>query len=114
MARKSVKQRAIEHYDRMIDFARNYKCGNDALFMRMNMIREINEAPNSKNCPYCQISKLDELPLYEGCIKCKLYKGDGIKFNCCDGLYEKMYESKTVKTWIKRAEAVRQYIIDNG
>ena len=112
MARKSIKQKSIEHYDRVIEYAKKSKEKN-ATDMLSNMLDDTRESIGSKHCAYCKKNDFDNL-LHLACLKCKLHVEKYERFNCCNGLYVKMTDSKTTKTFIKRAEAVKQYIIDNG
>jgi len=112
MARKSIKQKSIEHYDRVIEYAKKSKEKN-AIEMMGNMFWDIDEAIGSGSCAYCKKHDFEKSS-YIACLKCKLHVEKDGEFNCCNGLYVKMADSKTTKTFIKRAEAVKQYIIDNG
>ena len=114
MARKTVKQKAIEHYERMIEYAKKYE-SQDAQLMISEMMDDIKECTGRRDCSYCIKNQFNILFTNEACGKCKLnVKTKNDDFNCCNGLYLKMTESKTTKTWIARAEKVKQYIIDNG
>lgn len=99
---KRIQKQAIAHYDRMIEWAKKQpqrKIPDDC-----DMLCEIGENWFSNGCTYC-------LKYFDGsCDTCALQAKRG----CCNGLWESMNRSETWGTWVKRAEKVRQYIIDNG
>jgi len=101
---KSIKQKAIEHYDRMIAWAEKQRVNGFPLLTIM--FDEIGEHWDGEYCPYCLT--------YKSCSCCNLDIISKATFHCCNGLWSKMYRAKTWKTWIKYAKQVRQYIIDNG
>jgi len=102
---KKIKKDALAHYDRMIAWAekqppRKSCLGND-------MSEQIGENHGPGYCSYCGKN-------YTDCQKCELWKPHKKLFECCNGLWQKMHDSKTWGTWVKRARRVRQYIEENG
>jgi len=98
----TIKQKSLDHYDRMIAWAGKQKPNEYADLKKMKYY--INEVPGAMDCTYCQ--------KYKWCWGCELRGVSGS--GCCNGLYDKMCNAKTWKTWIKRAKKVREYIKDNG
>ena len=100
----TTKQKALDHYDRMIAWAEKQKPNEYADFEKMKYY--IDEVPGVNDCDYCKKY------IYKWCRNCELYGENNS--GCCNGLHGKMCNSKTWKTWIKRAKKVREYIKDNG
>jgi len=100
----TIKQKALAHYDRMIRWASKQN-PRGKVFSDI-MKDAIGEIWSSMDCSYC--NKYGD----NDCEKCPLSnEKNGL---CCDGLYRKMFFSKSWKTWIKRAKEVRKYIKENG
>jgi hypothetical protein len=98
-----VQRKAIDHYDRMIAWAKTQK---PRTYPNINlMLSEIKEDWTYTSCSYCL-----KYPT-PGCNECPLSREDA---SCCYGLWYEMISAKTWKTWIKRAEFVREYIRMNG
>lgn len=112
MAEKSIKQKAIEHYDRIIEYAEN-SIEKDADEMCNRMFWEIHESIGAQFCSYCKKHSFS-LILNEACHNCELNVKSCPFFGCCNGLYSKMSESETTEDFIRYAKLVRQYIIDHG
>lgn len=104
---KSIKQKALEHYDRMISCAEKL-IPNMTDYLRMEFL--IHESWFGDNCPYCTVYQINE------CENCPLTvdEYDDLSANCCDGLWLSMSKSRTWTTWIKRAKLVRQYVEEHG
>jgi hypothetical protein len=104
----SVKQKAIKHYQRMIAWAEKQPPREKASFMVMD--DSISESYGSINCAYCI--------KYKCCCQlgCPLYRRPKNLYLsvCCNGLWSKMFRSKTWGTWVKRAKKVLEYIEVNG
>ena len=108
---KTTKQKAVEHYERMIEWAKKSEY-EDSELMIYKMLVDIKETTGSEDCSYCK--KYDFKNNYtDACFKCEL-NNNNLDYGCCNGLYIKMVQSKTRKTWIRYAKKVKQYIIDNG
>jgi len=97
-----IKKQAIEHYHRMIEFAKkqNYTDMSDSYVMEI----AIGEGWSGNDCSYC-----DEYLGLTGCNKCPLNAGF-----CCSHLWMDMNCSYTWGEWIDNAYKVLQYIKDNG
>lgn len=104
--RKSLKQQALDHYDKMIAWV---ETKSKIYHVRsISMENKIGEWWNGNSCSYCNEfrTNLKECPLnslkdYENC-------------SCCNDLWLKMHNAKTWKTWLKYAKLVREYIKENG
>lgn len=103
----TLKQKALAHYDRMIEWAKKQpKRGHVS---KIKMFVEINETWESDYCIYCNSHKGGTCP------QCKLYsipRYDGR--HCCDGLWRIMNSAVCWPTWVKRARKVREYIEKHG
>lgn len=115
MGRKSVKQKAIEHYERMIEWVKKRPKRNipDSFSMEL----DIGESWYGEYCSYCEKYydyECEDEDEYEGCPKCPLSNSGKRGFTCCDGLWKKMDEAKTWGTWIKYAEKTLEYIKEQG
>jgi hypothetical protein len=102
MARKTTKQKTLEHYDRMIAWAE--KQPKKRVVSNIDMMFEIHENWDGIFCSYCRSIRKP------GCGSCKLQSEKG----CCDNLYREMHSSKTWGAWVKSAKKVREYIEVNG
>ena len=102
----TTKQKALDHYDRMIAWAEKQP-KNDFRPLMHIMKNSLGEDYGGLDCPYCREN-------YNAGCKCKLYTIKTDRHHCCAGLWQKMCNAKTWKTWIKRAKKVREYIKDNG
>lgn len=132
MSNTELKQLSIDHYNRMITYAKTLKPTNlitKNLSFGMNlssiMMEDIKETWYGDWCSYCQ-------RYGNKCSKCELGElneefdfgiNSGITemefddqdvYKCCDGLWDKMSRSLTIEQWIERAEDVKKYIIENG
>ena len=102
---KRIQKQAIEHYDRMIEWARTQPTGDKPSSDLMGEL--FKEGYGAYDCPYCKKYQVD-------CILCKLTGKYPEATYCCNGLYSKMCKSKTWRQWIIRAKKVREYIRENG
>lgn len=100
----SIKQQTLEHYDRMIEWAEKQPPNNGSFFAEMK--ESLGESWFGDNCPYCQ-KNYDK-------NKCELNSIDNNCCNCCNGLWEKMYDTVVWSDWIIAAKKVREYIKENG
>ena len=100
-----IKQEALAHYDRMIEWAKKQ---NQSIECRPGiMLEAISEQWYGPFCSYCQ--------KYFGiCSECELTRENVILFDCCNGLWRKMTKSLTWGEWVINAEAVRKYINERG
>ena len=106
--RMSTQKETIGHYDKMIEWAE--KQHGDEKPTSTKMRNELDITWFTDDCPYCKVYRrgLD-------CGDCPLFIGkEEFEFVCCDGLWREMDDSKTWKIWVRRARAVRQYVIDYG
>jgi hypothetical protein len=109
---KRIQQKAIDHYDRMIKYAktRNKRSTPDAA----QMVDAIGETWGPDECAYCQKY------INDPCAKCPLHGKDDplavqhVYGQCCNGLYGKMALARTWGDWISRAIEVRNFIKKNG
>jgi len=98
----TLKQKALAHYDRMIEWAE--KQPKKMHVYRDVMYMAICEDFSGHYCAYCQNNESI------ACDECKLLSDDG----CCGGLYRIMDKAQTWSTWVKRARKVREYIEKHG
>jgi hypothetical protein len=106
--KKTIKQEALDHYDRMIKWAKTQNSGGAPDVQIME--KELKESWFSGDCPYCK--------KYNFCMSsevCPLQtKVERIHTSCCDGLWINLSISPTWKKWIKNAILVRNFIKKNG
>lgn len=115
MKLEKIYTEAIEHYERMIQFAKNQIKKGFVGVDTIKMEKIIQDAPFSSHCPYCQAYNII-------CNKCQLQdnKYENRKLilhhpeNCCDGLYDKLSEAGTWDEWITAAENILEYIKKYG
>lgn len=108
----TIKQRAIKHYDTMIEWAKKQppEERSNCDIMKKNIKQEW----HGDFCPYCKKH------IYGN--KCKLSSStdkmcpedDYSGGECCDGLWLSMNCSITWREWLKYAKQVRKYIEKNG
>jgi len=102
----TLKQKALAHYDRMIEWAEKQpktRCQDIE-----DMEDAIGENYASGYCAYCQEN-------LNTCSTCRLYnKSKKHGKHCCGSLWPSMSESKTWGIWVKRARKVREYIEKHG
>jgi hypothetical protein len=97
----TTKQKAIEHYERMIEWAKTrHPDENISTFI---MFGHIKETWAGVFCAYCIDYECD-------CSKCPLEFND----ECCGDLYCDMINSSTWSEWITNANKVLDYIRDKG
>jgi hypothetical protein len=108
MSNAKLKKEALAHYDRMIAWVEKQPAGNESNHIAMFI--EIGERYYGDHCPYCQ--KYGD-SIYE-CQGCELRGSEELGTACCDGLWNKMVDAKTWKTWLKYAKLVKEYIEKNG
>ena len=99
-----LRQQSIEHYNRMIKWAKKQPQKNECSLKEMK--NYFDEAWDSESCAFCNE--------YLNTDNCPLRKKDSINEcyevgNCCNGLWSKMNESITWKEWIKNAKKVKKY-----
>lgn len=99
-----LQEKAIAHYDRMIAWAKTRPEKGIKAFMQMRLT--IGEEWGGGYCPYCNTYHIS----LGNCGACPLGDDD----NCCGGLWWKLNAAETWGEWIVAAEAVKQYIIENG
>ncbi len=108
---KSIKQEALEHYDRMIKWVKTQS--NEDMPNHSAMLRAIHENWFGNDCPYCGKYYM---PKDKKC-KCRLNpeKKYRLPSDCCDGLWVKMSIcTYTWADWLKYARKVRAYINKHG
>jgi hypothetical protein len=109
----TLKQKALAHYDRMIEWAD--KQPKRGLVSELYIEDAIGEDWSADHCPYCLSRK-------SMCFGCNLNPIQVAiitdvtpsAYLCCSGLWYRMLESSTWGTWVKRARAVREYIEKHG
>ena len=99
---EKIKQKALEHYNRMIALAET-RPANECAHLGI-MYKEIGEWWSGYDCSYCK-------EFMKNCNNCSLGQESD---TCCCGLWLRMHNCKTWDEWIKWAKRVRQYIVDNG
>jgi hypothetical protein len=103
---KRIQQKAIEHYERMLAYAKTQD-PNDRPDLEV-MEEAIKETWDADSCPYC--AKY----LYI-CNKCALNPTlVNTPDYCCNGLYNAMVFSNTWTEWISYAKKIKAYIKKNG
>lgn len=105
-----ITQAAIEHYDRMIEWAKKQ---NQLSLCESSIMRDqLGEYYGSISCVFCCVF----CEKYEGrgCPKCPLYCKESGGNQCCDNLWKEMVESATWEEFIPAAEKVREYIREHG
>ena len=100
MTPKQIKAKSLKHYDKMIAWAEQQKPREYPCLIIMD--GAIKEGWYSKDCPHCNNYRCYDCPL------------DKMGITCCNGLWRKMENAQTWKTWIKYAKQVRQYIEEKG
>lgn len=110
---QTIKQQALEHYDRMIAWAKAQPQKDSARYTVM--YTSLGEAWGSMDCPYCRrandLCGLCVLGRHDACygaLRC--YGGD----ECCGGRWIELDAGYTWGDWIASAKKVRKYIKDNG
>ena len=99
-----MKRKAIAHYKRMIKWAKTQNPRARADIVKMSY--ELKDCWSSDECVYCEE--------YIFCGECPLASPNWEIEGCCGGLWDKMDDARTWKTWIKYAEQVLEYIKENG
>jgi len=107
--KKTIKQEALDHYDRMIKWAKTQNSGGAPDVQIME--KELKESWFGGDCPYCKE--------YNFCMsskRCPLLANNNEKLCnfCCGGLWMELAISSTWKKWIKNAILVRNFIEKNG
>lgn len=104
MLKPDLKEKTLQHYDRMIAWAEAQNPSGLVTFRAM--FAGIRETWGSENCPYCMEVDVQ-------CTSCIL-KGNSDSASCCNGLWKRMSSSKTWKEWAEKARDVRKYVEDHG
>lgn len=114
-----IQRMAIDHYTRMIEWAKTQRQTDQALLSSMESA--IKEGWYADYCPYCKYYKTGEIYDFRyDCGVCPLdiavrsRNGFGPSSLCCGRLWRRMDRSKTWKTWVKRAEKVMEFIETHG
>lgn len=105
----SIKQDALDHYDRMVAWVwTNVDLRDRAL--GMEMYQAIGEWWSGEWCPYCQTRIT--ISLYpSSCGLARTMLGCG---ECCSGVWNQMNSSETWGEWLVYAQYVREYIQKYG
>ena len=85
----TLKQKALAHYDRMIEWAKKQPKKNKC--DRVNMYYHISETWSGSHCPYRQ--KMSEKDL--NCSYCRLHADNDDENCCCDGTWMDMANAET-------------------
>lgn len=109
--KKSTKRLALEHYDRMIRWAKTQNPLCPAI--RFDMKRYLGISWTGDDCSYCKENAPDN------CARCKLCGSGADEYSlngeaCCEGLWSKMARANSWHEWIRCAKEVREYIRKNG
>ena len=116
MKRSEIKSLAIEHYDRMIEFAKSLNPEKvDTRSMLQIMDDEIGELWYSSDCNYCENYSYS-------CVQCPLSRpyelGDppiaGKDNYCCGGLWGAMDNTYNWDDWLYYAKKIRKYLKRHG
>jgi hypothetical protein len=103
----TTKQKAIEHYERMIEWAKTQDGSEKTDYFYMEA--RIDESLSGWYCSYC--IKNDNV-----CLECELKaEAPSIRQSCCcGGLWTIMGLSETWSEWITNANKVLDYIREKG
>jgi hypothetical protein len=106
-----LKQTALAHYERMIDWAKqqNPKEKVD----KSKMLDSIGENWGGRHCVYCK--QINDLSL--SCKECNIYLPDGNDSkvqDCAGGNYANVCDAETWGQWIKSATKMKVFIKVNG
>lgn len=99
-----TKKQTIEHYERMIKWAKTQP--EKDLSLMMTMKEHINENWSGNYCSYC---KIYSTPF--SCPSCPLGSGPDL---CCFGAWGAMNSSGSWGKWVINANIVLEYIKENG
>jgi hypothetical protein len=106
MRKEILREKALKHYDDMIQWAETryfYESVSNYL-----MIDAIGQEWRGVDCSYCQNFNGD-------CSRCPLSPGEPFySKRCCNGLWLKMQYSITWGEWVRNAKLVREFIKENG
>jgi hypothetical protein len=108
----TLKQKALAHYDRMIEWAE--KQPKRVRVDEFSMFSDIGEGWDSDNCPYCDAHNAMCFGCEMNPLKTKATTKIYGSMFCCGALWSEMNESSTWGTWVKRARKVREYIEKHG
>ena len=100
----SVKQEALDHYERMQKWVKTQPGG--AWPSMLSMRDAIGENWDGGFCSYCK--------RYGSCRDCPLYIDSPAKVACCAGLWFDMSNSRTWNEWFERSMKVVAYIKEHG
>lgn len=101
-----IRWRAIDHYDRMINWAKKQDLDDVPDLSRMQYW--LGEGWRWNSCSYCQV-------IGSHCLRCPLDSSGPSRFvNCCGDLWHEMASSYRWRTWIYWAGLVREYIVMHG
>ena len=103
-----IKQEALAHYDRMIEWAKKQPPKDEPFVGRM--LHDLGETYSAKFCVYCNEYKDECLDL---CMGCPLSLPES-PLACCNGQYRKMCCSDTWAEWVENAKEVRRIIKKYG
>jgi hypothetical protein len=120
-----IKQRALDHYDRMIAWAEKRNPHSileiPSFHADVIMKAEIGETWDAGSCPYCiefagsqRKRRLNQKKTGSSCGKCPLLSNREWGSRCCNGLWIEMFHSPNWSLWIKYAKRVREYIDIHG
>ena len=110
MKRKSLiqlKKRTIKHYNKMLEEANKFPQKGMPNYL------ELSEDWGSNTCPFCNEFKAYNC-FNDSCYRCPLCGTDKLKLDpsyyCCNGLWEKMDNARTWKTWKKYAQLIIEMV----
>ena len=95
----NVKKRAIDHYNRMIEWVKTQF--EEGIPNSYRMLDTIGEIWYSEDCIFCLT--------YKSCSCCPLATKE---LECCNGEWLKMADAETWKEWLYHAEKIK-VIIEN-
>jgi hypothetical protein len=99
---RSLKQEAINHYNRLRYWIIEYYNSNDPVNPAILQV-DANEDWSGIYCPYCNTYS-------ENCDECKLHTDKG----CCNGYWYKMDMAKNWRKWLKWNNKLLKFIRKNG
>ena len=105
---KDIKQEAIDHYKRMIAWAKTQPPSNFPSIKTME--DSIKEFWYGTHCSYCKNYNFPDDEDGEDCGDCPLKRHD----NCCNGLWGSLSHSLNWEKWIVNAKKVLAYIRRHG
>ena len=113
--RDLLKKLTLKKYNEMIEWANTQK--KTRYPYESLMEDEIKKGWHGDDCPYC-MKYYDVDPSdddIEPCRECPLnVHKHKYSVSCCKGLWKKMDEARTWKSWIKYAEKIVEFVKENG